>query len=87
MGPSLAVEGSTTARVFETYVEKVLVPSLRAGQIVVMDNLSAHEPRRVRQLIEERGCQLIYLPAYSPDFKWDEKAEITLREEPTMVST
>src|SRR3712207_2341644 len=40
MGPSLAVEGATTARVFETYVEKVLVPSLRAGQIVVMDNLS-----------------------------------------------
>ena len=40
IGPSLAVEGTTTARVFETYVEKVLVPSLRAGQIVVMDNLS-----------------------------------------------
>ena len=43
MEPSLAVEGTTTARVFETYVEKVLVPSLRAGQIVVMDNLSAHK--------------------------------------------
>ena len=47
MGPSLAVEGATTTRVFETYdVEKVLVPSLRAGQIVVMDNLSGHiDPR------------------------------------------
>jgi transposase len=67
IGPSLAVEGTTTARVFETYVEKVLVPSLRAGQIVVMDNLSAHKPKRVRQLIEERGCELIYLPPYSPD--------------------
>jgi transposase len=67
IGPSLAVEGTTTARVFETYVEKVLVPSLRAEQIVVMDNLSAHKPRRVRQLIEERGCELIYLPPYSPD--------------------
>jgi len=69
IGPSLAVEGTTTARVFETYVEKVLVPSLRAGQIVVMDNLSlsAHKPRKVRQLIEERGCELIYLPPYSPD--------------------
>ncbi len=52
MGPSLAVEGATTARVFETYVEKVLVPSLRAGQIVVMDNLGAHRPRRIRELIE-----------------------------------
>ena len=46
MGPSLAVEGATTARVFETYVEKVLVPSLRTGQIVVMDNLGAHRPKR-----------------------------------------
>ena len=44
MGPSLAVEGATTARVFETYIEKVLVPSLRAGQIVGMDNLGAHRP-------------------------------------------
>ena len=65
MGPSLAVEGATTARVFETYVEKVLVPSLRAGQIVVMDNLSAHRPRRIRELIEQQGGELLYLPAYS----------------------
>src|SRR5215203_3558321 len=49
MGPSLAVEGATTARVFETYVEKVLVPSLRSGQSVVMDNLGAHRPKRVSQ--------------------------------------
>ena len=74
IGPSLAVEGTTTARVFETYVEKVLVPSLRAGRIVVMDNLSAHKPRRVRQLIEERGCELIYLPPYSPDLNPIEEA-------------
>ena len=62
MGPSLAVEGATTARVFETYVEKVLVPSLRAGQIVVMDNLGAHRPKRIRELIEQQGCELVYLP-------------------------
>ena len=66
MGPSLAVEGATTARVFETYVEKVLVPSLRPGQIVVMDNLGAHRPKRIRELIEQQGCELLYLPAYSP---------------------
>jgi len=47
MGPSLAVEGASTARVFETYyVEKVLAPSLSTGQIVVMDNLGAHRDRR-----------------------------------------
>lgn len=74
MGPSLAVEGATTARVFETYVEKVLVPSLRAGQIVVMDNLSAHRPRRIRELIEQQGCKVLYLPAYSPDYNPIEEA-------------
>ncbi len=74
MGPSLAVEGATTARVFETYVEKALVPRLRAGQIVVMDNLGAHRPRRIRELIEKRGCELLYLPAYSPDYNPIEEA-------------
>lgn len=62
IGPSLAVEGVTTARVFETYLEKMLVPSLRStGQIVVMDNLLAHRPKRIRELIEEQGCELLYL--------------------------
>jgi transposase len=74
MGPSLAVEGATTARVFETYVEKVLVPSLRPGQIVVMDNLGAHRPTRIGKLIEGRGCELLYLPAYSPDLNPIEEA-------------
>ncbi len=59
MGPSLAVEGATTARVLETYyVEKVLVANLRAGQIVVMDNLGAHRPKRIGELIEGQGCEL-----------------------------
>ena len=74
MGPSLAVEGATTARVFETYVKEVLAPKLREGQIVVMDNLGAHRPKRVRELIEQRGCQLIYLPSYSPDYNPIEEA-------------
>jgi transposase len=75
MGPSLSVEGSTTtARVFETYIEKVLLPSLREGQIVVMDNLSAHKPKRIRELIEQQDCELLYLPAYSPDYNPIEEA-------------
>ena len=75
MGASLAVEGASTARVFEAYVEKVFMPSLRAGQIVVMDNLSAHRPRRIRELIEQQGCcELLYLPAYSPDYNPIEEA-------------
>ncbi len=68
------MEGATTARVFETYVEKVLVPSLRAGQVVVMDNLGAHRPKRIRELIEQQGCELLYLPPYSPDLNPIEEA-------------
>lgn len=74
IGPSLAVEGATTSKVFDTYVERVLAPTLRPGQVVVMDNLGAHRPRRIRELIEERGCELIYLPSYSPDFNPIEEA-------------
>jgi transposase len=74
MGPSLTVEGATTSAVFETYVEQVLAPTLRSGQVVVMDNLSAHKGERIKELIERRGCQLIYLPAYSPDLNPIEEA-------------
>lgn len=74
MGPCVAVEGPTTATVFEAYIEKALVPSLRCGQIVVVDNLSAHKSERVRALLEERGSQLLYLPPYSPDLNPIEQA-------------
>jgi transposase len=74
MGPSLAVEGPTTREVFEAYLERVLAPSLKPGQIVVMDNLSSHKGSRVRELIEGRGCELIYLPPYSPDLNPIEEA-------------
>jgi transposase len=80
MGPSLAVEGPTTARVFETYVEEVLVPSLHTRQIVVMDNLGAHRPKRIGQLIERQGCELLYLPAYSPDYNPIEEAFAKLKQ-------
>jgi transposase len=74
MGPSMAVEGSTTAEVFEAYVEHFLAPKLKPGQVVVMDNLSAHKPKRVMELIEGRGCRLLYLPSYSPDYNPVEEA-------------
>jgi transposase len=74
MGQSLAVEGATNSEVFETYVERVLAPTLRKGQVVVMDNLSAHKGERVKELIEGRGCELVYLPSYSPDFNPIEEA-------------
>jgi transposase len=74
MGPSLAVEGATTREVFETYLEGVLAPTLCSGQVVVMDNLSAHKGGRVREIVEERGCELLYLPPYSPDLNPIEEA-------------
>ncbi len=75
MGPCLAVEGATTARVFEAYVEQVLAPTLRCGQIVVLDNrVGAHKSERARELIEERGCQVLFLPPYSPDLNPIEEA-------------
>jgi transposase len=70
----MTVEGSTTKEVFEAYIEHFLAPTLRVGQAVIMDNFSAHKGERVRKLIEERGCELLYLPPYSPDLNSIEEA-------------
>ena len=67
MGPSMAIVGAVDTQAFEAYLEQVLVPYLRPGQVVVMDNLSAHKGERVKELIEGVGCELLYLPPYSPD--------------------
>jgi transposase len=74
IGPSLAVEGATNREVFETYVRRVLALTLRRGQVAVMDNLTAHKGERLRELIEQRGCELLYLPPYSADFNPKEEA-------------
>jgi transposase len=75
MGPSVAIAGATTRGAFEASdVEQALCPSLSAGQVVVMDNLSAHKGGRVRELVEGAGCELLYLPPYSPDMNPIEEA-------------
>ena len=74
VGSCLAVEGSTTREVFEAYLEGALAPTLRPSQIVVMDNLSAHKGERVKEIIEGRGAELLYLPPYSPDLNPIEQA-------------
>lgn len=74
MGPSMVVVGATTKVVFESHIQRLLAPSLKNGQIVVLDNLSAHKRERVRELVEARGCELFYLPPYSPDFNPIEEA-------------
>ena len=74
MGPGLIVEGGISTAGFEAYVEHVLAPTLRPGQIVVMDNLRQHQGARTRALIEARGAELLFLPAYSPDLNPIEEA-------------
>jgi transposase len=74
MGEALAIEGSTDAELFETYVEEFLAPSLVEGQVVVLDKLGAHRTERVRELIEERSADLVFLPSYSPDLNPIEEA-------------
>lgn len=71
---SATFDGATDADTFVTFVGEALVPSLRPGRVVVMDNLSPHKHPRVRELIEGAGCRLLYLPPYSPDYNPIEQA-------------
>ena len=73
VGGCLAFDGATDAATFESYVEQVLVPALRRGDIVVLDNLGAHKGGEVERLIRGAGAEVRYLPAYSPDFNPIEK--------------
>jgi transposase len=74
MGEAMCVRGATDSEVFEAYVEHFLAPALKEGQVVVLDKLGAHRPKRIRELIEERGAELVYLPSYSPDMNPIEQA-------------
>jgi transposase len=62
------VKGACNRSVFEIWLEKCLIPLLKPGQVVVMDNARFHKGGRIELLIQQAGCQLLYLPAYSPDF-------------------
>ena len=64
---SAVIDGAVNAAIFEAFVEQVLRPQLRPGDVVVLDNLSSHKRPRTRQLIESAGAQLLFLPPYSPD--------------------
>ena len=69
----LAIEGATDTEVFQTYVREVLCPTLRPGDVVVMDNLSPHKSDQTLALIAQAGAEVRFLPAYSPDFNPIEK--------------
>jgi hypothetical protein len=63
VGTSMTVEGATDSEAFEAYVEHFLAPSVCEGQVVVLDGLGAHRPKRIRELIEKRGADLVFLPS------------------------
>jgi len=77
---SMTIASPTDGDVFLAFVEQVLGPRLQPGHIVVLDNLAAHKVEGVRQLVESRGAQLLYLPPYSPDFNPIEQAWSKLKQ-------
>lgn len=79
MAAPLVLDGPINRIAFETYVEKVLVPELSSGDVVIMDNLSSHKGTRVREMIEAAGASLRFLPPYSPDFNPIENAFAKLK--------
>lgn len=74
MTEALVIEGGVTLAVFETFIEQILLPTLSPGDIIILDNLAAHHSRRVEGLLRAKGCRLLFLPAYSPDFSPIEEA-------------
>lgn len=72
--PWLLVEGAMTTEAFDWYIREQLAPRLQPGQIVVMDNLSAHKAASIREALAARGGDLLFLPPYSPDFNPIEQA-------------
>ena len=74
MSAAMTIEGGTTTAVFTTYLQRVLLPTLAPGTTIVVDNLAAHHAHAVAHLVEDAGCHLAFLPAYSPDFSPVEEA-------------
>jgi transposase len=74
LGEIFFVDGSANGDLFEAYAEQIFVPTLHPGETVIMDNLSIHKRKKVRELIEAKGCQLLFLPPYSPDYSPIEEA-------------
>lgn len=77
---TMTIEQATDADIFLAYVEHVLCPALQPGDVVVMDNLSSHKVKGVRELIGNAGAQALYLPPYSPDLNPIEKAWAKLKQ-------
>lgn len=84
---TMSIEAPTDGDVFRAYLEHVLCPQLKPGQLVVMDNLGAHKVDGVRELIEQTGAALGYLPAYSPDLNPIEKCWAQVKQKLRKLKT
>lgn len=80
IGPAATLDGGVTGAAFAAYAAQVLAPSLRPGQVVIVDNLSAHKNAKARTAIEAAGARLLFLPTYSPDFNPIELAFSKIKE-------
>jgi transposase len=80
MVATMTIEEPTDADIFLAYVEQVLCPALKPGDVVVMDNLSSHKVAGVRELLQAHGAEVLYLPPYSPDLNPIEKAWAKLKQ-------
>lgn len=80
MGAAMILDGAINRDAFEAFVEQSLLPTLAPGQIVMLDNLAVHKSPRARRLIEAAGCELRFLPSYSPDFNPIELAFSKLKQ-------
>lgn len=81
----MVYQGYCTGKVIETWLEKGLLPLVEAGSVIIMDNASFHNSRKIRELIEKAGCELLFLPPYSPDLNpiehWWQKVKTAIRKE------
>lgn len=81
----LVYQGYCSSQLIESWLQKLLLPQLQPGQVIVMDNAPFHKSRKIRELIEEAGCELLFLPTYSPDFNpiehWWHKVKTAIRKE------
>jgi transposase len=81
----MVYQGYCTAQVIESWLEQFLLPQVTQGQVIVMDNAPFHNSRKIRELIEQAGCKLLFLPTYSPDLNpiehWWHKIKTAIRRE------
>lgn len=76
----MTIDSGTNIDVFVAFVSQVLIPNLRVGDIVVMDNLSVHKNAKIRKLIEAAHCQVLFIPPYSPEFNPIEECWAKLKD-------